>query len=487
MTDFLTELREIAGANGVETDPNDLAPRNSDGRGKIGACLACVRPRDAEGVAAVLRLAARHAIRVIPQGARTGLVGAATGDTDGASLLLDLARLSRPPLIDAINRSATVDAGVRLSALNDAARAHGLYFPVDLGADPSVGGMIAANTGGARFVRFGDVRRNLLGLDAILADGAGTHIRLGGALWKDNSGLDLKQLLVGSSGSLGVVVRATLALQPLPHARVTALLALADPDAIEALLASVEASCGALLTAFEGISSSAYEAALGHVPNLRRPFQAGAASYFLLVELSSGSAISGEQLEDILGCALSEHITSDGPVLDVAIDHGASLWAIRHAVPEGLRALGHVVGCDISIQRGDLSRFRRTIGAEIRDRYPQLVLCDFGHVGDGGLHFNGVWPHAAGIARADVLEDVRAHIFSAAVERFGGSFSAEHGIGPRNSGYYDRWTSPVVRTLAGKIQRAFASDAIGRVDFGPGAYEARPVIRQTTGSRSGRL
>ena len=374
-------------------------------------------------------------------------------------------KVFRSPLIDPINRTATVDAGVRLSTLNAAAASHGLTFAIDLGADPSIGGMVAANTGGARFLRYGDVRRNLLGLDVVLADRLGSRIQLGGALWKDNSGLDLKQILVGSSGSLGVVTAATLALQPIPAASVSAMIALRDAKAAEVLLCALEAACGTLLTAFEGISPAAYEAALAHVPRLRRPFVA-AADYFLLVELSAGNALPDEQLEAMLGDVLSPSMEGGGPILDVAVDRKDMLWAIRHAIPESLRALGFVIGCDIALRRGDVIDFRETIGAEIARNFPGLRLCDFGHVGDGGLHFNMVWPRENGVPPSGFLESVQAHVFAATVERYSGSFSAEHGIGPRNIAYYQRWTAPAEQALAGRIQSAFAPVGIGRVDFG---------------------
>ncbi|MCC2975145.1 FAD-binding oxidoreductase [Sphingomonas sp. PL-96] len=457
-------LADAVGPANLLTDPNELAGYASDGRGVTGRPLGVVRPSSAGEVAAVLRAAHAAGVRVVPQGARTGLVAAAIPGEDAQLLLLNLDRLSRAPAIDPVNRTAEVDAGVRLSTLNAAAAPHQLSFPIDLGADPSIGGMIAANTGGARLLRYGDVRRNLLALELVTSEAEPRLLQLGAPLWKNNTGIDLKQLLVGSSGSLGVVTRATLALSPLPAARVTAMLALdADESAVELLLA-LEASFGTLLTAFEGISAPALSAALTHVPRLRAPFAGTLPAYAVLIELSAGAAIEADWLEERLGDTLAPWMER-GTVVDAVLDRGDALWAIRHAVPEGLRASGKVVACDIALRRGDVMRFRRDVAARVKAVAPQLRLHDFGHVGDGGLHFNLVWPPDAGPFDATVAEAARATVFRAVVEDYGGSFSAEHGIGPSNAAWYTELVPEPLRHLAGAVQRLLAPVPVGRVDF----------------------
>ncbi|MFC3712965.1 FAD-binding oxidoreductase [Sphingoaurantiacus capsulatus] len=461
MSALLAELRAIVGDAGLLALPDDMARYDSDGRGAGGAAIAVVRPATTGEVSALMRALHRHGAPVVPQGGRSGLAGA--GLAAGA-VVLSLERLAQAPQIDPINRTVQVDSGVPLSSLNAAAAAHGLTFPIDLGADPSVGGMVVANTGGARFLRYGDVRRNLLGLEVVLADGEGTVIELGGPVWKDNSGLDLKQLFTSSAGALGVVTRATLALQPLPANRVTALVGLATPAAAAPLLVELERRAGTLLTAFEGISATALELALAHVPRLRRPF-AASPPYSVLIELSGGSGLPAGLLTNLLEEAIVPLIEI-GTAIDAAVDEGDSLWAIRHAIPEGLRAHGSVIACDIAVRRGDLSRFRELAAAEVAQRWPQLVVADFGHVGDGGLHFNMVWPRDAGPAPAGLAAAVQSLVFAMVVEQFSGSFSAEHGIGPRNIDHYARFTPPPVRDLAGRVQRLVAPAGLGRVDFG---------------------
>lgn len=467
--ELFAQLIGIVGATHVIRDRVDLDGRDHDGRGPAGRSLALVRPRTAEEVSQILTAAARSGVAVVPQGARTGLVAGGAADDSSTMLLLSLERMTQQLEIDAINRTARVGAGVALSRLNAAAAAHGLFFPIDLGADPSVGGMIAANTGGARFIRYGDVRRNVLSLELVTSDVPSETLELGRACWKQNDALDLKQLAIGSGGAMGVITAATLALQPRPAHMVTALIALRDTGAIDRLLVTFEREWGMLLTAFEGISQAAYAAALDHAPRLRRPFPDGANyPYFILVELSAGTAFDSAMLEEALTSVISQAMEKqESAIADVVVDQGESLWAMRHAVPEGLRAIGTVIGCDIALRRGDVTTFRREMAAQVAREWPNLLLCDFGHVGDGGLHFNLVWPTENGPVPTGLADTVRMQVFAAVVERYGGSFSAEHGLGPRNMAAYHRFTQNEAQRLAGSIQSLFAPVAIGRIRLGP--------------------
>ena len=469
---LVDRLRGIVGRAHVLTDPDDIAPYRFDGRGEAGGVPdAVVRPDCAEQVSALVAFAAETNLHIVVQGGRTGLMGAGLSRNDTRSgrrgdVVLNLDRLNRHIDIDPANRTATVDAGVRLSALNAAAAAHGLFFPIDLGADPSIGGMIAANTGGARLLRYGDVRANLMAIDLVRADAQGTMLSLGAPLWKNNSGLDLKQLLVGSGGSMGIVTRATVALQRLPSVQMTALVALRDAEAALPLLLELEAHFGTLLTAFEGISANAMTAALTHVPTLHAPF-AAVPDYAVLIELSAGAALDAAMLEEKLGAALEPMMmAADAPIVDIAIDHRGRLWAIRHALAEGLRGAGAVVACDIALRRGDVMRFRSEMAARLAADAPALVPHDFGHIGDGGIHYNLVWPHHAGAPDQSVMDHARASVFACVVDEFGGSFSAEHGVGPRNIKHYTRFVASDVRRLSGDIQRLLAPTPQGRINFG---------------------
>ncbi len=463
---LLENLAASVGDAHVLHRSDDLATYAEDGRGARGEPALVVRPASSHEVREVLALAFAAGLHVVPQGARTGLVSAGLAETGRGDLVLSLERLKGAIEIDPLNRSARVGAGTLLSELNAAAAEHGLFFPIDLGADPSIGGMVAANTGGARLLRYGDLRQNLMGLELVTAEREPRVLTLGSALWKNNSALALQDLVAGSSGALGVVTQATLALSPRPVNTVTALLALPRPEAALDILTRMEDAFGTLLTAFEGISKPALAAALSHVATLRDPFGGAIPGYCVLLELSGGRAVPAEWLEEKLAETL-EPLFEDGTIVDTRIDRGTSLWAVRHAVPEGLRKSGKVVACDIAMKRGDVMRFRTDIARRLARVAPQLELHDFGHIGDGGLHCNSVWPESAGPYDPALAQAAREVIFATVVEEYQGSFSAEHGVGPVNIDWYTRFVPADQRALAGQIQTLMAPMPLGRVRFGP--------------------
>ena len=455
--DLIQALAELLGERHVIAEPADLEALAHDGRGAAaGRPLCAVRPNGADQVARLLALCHAHGVTAVPRGAGTGLSGGGCADDSGTQIVVLTDRMNAPPVIDPINRTAEVGAGVRLSALNAAAMAHGLFLPIDLGADPAIGGMIATNTGGARLLRHGDMRRHVLAVEAVCGDG--TVVRLGRGLWKDNSALDLKQLFIGANGTTGFITGATVALEIAPSHRVTAMLALRDARDALPLLVAAERRFGPLLTAFEGLSPHAMRAALDHVPSLRAPFPGHPDAYAVLIEASGNPLCDSAMLEEALADWCEPFMTgSNAAVLDAVTDGGMRHWAIRHAVPDGIRARGGVIACDIAMRRGAVMDGRALLIDRVARRWPDLIVHDFGHIGDGGLHFNMVRPHALGPVPVGLAEAVRTDIFDLIVSRLGGSFSAEHGVGPRNIGHYERLTPAAVRTLSHRITRQFSS------------------------------
>lgn len=472
MTGVLGDLRAALGAGAVPEAGDDRARHEQGARDDRGRALAVVRPADTAQVAACVAIAARHGVRIIPQGANTGLVAGSTPDGSGTEIVLSLERL-RGFELDADNATARAGAGLLLSDLNARAAAEGLVFPIDLGADPSVGGMIATNTGGARFLRHGDVRANVLGLTAVLPDGR--VVRMGGGVRKNNTGPDWKHLLIGTSGTFGVVTEAELRLSALPLDSAVALLVPAGPDAVLPLLREAERTFGGLLSAFEGMSREAMEAALAHVPGLRDPFAPDALpDYAVLIEISrTSAALDGEAgLEDLLQAGLATLLETRPEVLaDARFGRPEQGWALRHALSEGVRAegvksAGRLIAFDLGFRRGDTMRFGAAMRAELAATHPELRVCDFGHIGDGGVHFNLVAPSDSACATDPGAEAaLRDRIVRVAVEEFGASFSAEHGIGRRNQRYHDIYSDPRLRDWAAAILQTSGSARLGAARF----------------------
>ena len=465
---LLEAVRDIVGVAGMVTG-GDMDRYVVGARYGSGQALCVARPGSADEVAALVALCAERKVRLVPQGANTGLVGASTPDASGQQLVLSLSRLRQRCEVDVVNRTVEADAGVLLHELNDKLEPHGLFFPIDLGADPSVGGMIAANTGGARLLRYGDVRHNLLAIEAVLFDPPGKRVRLGAPLRKNNTGFDLMQLFVGTGGAAGVITGATLEVAQRPRQSATALVVPASDEAVAALLLAAEARLGDFLSAFEGISAAAVEAALHHVPTLRNPFGAAPVPPFmLLIEVVSTAAAGdgGVDVEQLLLRFLEERL--DGDLTDAVVGRGDELWQLRHSLSEGARSLGKVVGFDVSVRRADVMRLRREAAALVAAHYPQLVVVDYGHVGDGGLHFNVAWRSGSGEPYdAQRMERLRDALYDLVVTRFGGSYSAEHGVGPHNHAYYLKYTPAPVLDVAGRLQSLLDPEALsGRMRFG---------------------
>lgn len=469
--DLVTALAAIVGPQGM-VDASEHEGYVRGARYGHGVALCVVRPATVEEVQAVVRLCVANGARIVVQGANTGLVGSSTPDARGDQVVLSTRRLRATCEVDAGNRSATVDAGVLLHELNDALLPHGLWFPIDLGADPSIGGMVATNTGGTRLIRYGDVRHNLLALEAVLFDPPGQRVRLGRALRKDNTGFDLKQLFVGTSGVAGVVTRASVEVHPRPAQSATALIVPASDEAVPALLAAMEAQLGDFLSAFEGMSQTAMRAAVAHVPNLRNPFESGQVPDFaVLVELESGIPAErmGVALQDLLNTFLEENFGT--LVADAVLGKPEELWRLRHSISEGAAKMGRTIAFDVAVQRARIMQFRRAAYDVMAQRFAHLTVVDFGHIADGGVHFNVVWPHDATPAYdAATVTALRDEIYALVVERFDGSFSAEHGVGPHNLAYYDVHVDPAAKALAARVQRLLDPQGLcGTVDFGGAA------------------
>lgn len=455
------------GPGGLLLSAEDKARFEAGARYDHGQARFVARPRTTEEASKVVAYCVEHDIPIIPQSGNTGLVGGSTPDGSGEQAVISLERLSAPIEINRQNRSVLVGAGVRLSQLNEALAPHGLFFPIDLGADPMIGGMIATNTGGARFLRYGDVRANLLGLEVVLADEAGTTLDMLVTPRKNNVGLDLKQLFVGTGGMYGVITRAALQVHPLPCQSATAFLHPRDDEAVIELLLEFEHHMAEHLSAFEGISSEALALALRHVPNLRNPFAAQQMpGYSVMVEVcrtwpqGENEPSLDEALTDVLARIWN---LPTAPLVNAVVTSPSEGWALRHALSHALADSGRVHAFDVGFDREVAMRFRLDARAEVEREFSHLSVCDFGHIGDGGLHFNIVEPHDGNppMSASDIVR-LKDLVYAVAL-RHGGSFSAEHGIGRSNVRWYESLVPARQRDIAGAIRDILGRGRIGAI------------------------
>ena len=450
----LEELR-AAFAGRLLTEPADTAPFVRDWRGKwTGRAIAVARPDTAEDVAAVLRWCHARRVPVVTQGGNTGLSGGAVPDDSGTALLLSLTRLNRIRGIDPVNNTIEAEAGVTLQQLRDAAHQAGRLFPLSLAAQGTctIGGNLATNAGGVQVLRYGNARELCLGLQVVTPEGELWDGLRG--LRKDNTGYDLRDLYIGSEGTLGVITAAVLKLFPLPAAQLVAWVAVPSPAAAVRLLQLAQARAGADLTAFELISDGCLDLVAQHMPGSRRPL-AETSPWYVLLEISDPQDASraGAGIETLLEAALA-----DGCAIDAAISANQAqfqqLWALRENISEAQAAEGPAIKHDIALPISAIGEFIASIGESLRAAYPELRLVVFGHLGDGNLHYN-LSPRPGHSADVATLEaPVNRLVHNAVVER-NGSISAEHGLGVLRRDESARYKSPVELKLMRTLKTAF--------------------------------
>ena len=455
---FLTEVAEGLGQASLLTGAA-CAPYEIDVAQCRGKAAAVVLPCDTHAVSTLMRIAVRHRIRLVAQGNRSGLVGGAVTDNSGTQVIVSLSRLRQVREIDPLNRTVIVDAGVLLSELNRQLEPQSLCFPIDVGSDPAIGGLIGANAGGSRLLKHGDVRHNLLGIEVVLADGDGTVVQLLAPLRKNNTGLDLKQIFVGTGGAFGIITAATLELKRLDQSTQSMFVALPDHGTALEVLQAFELQFGDLLCAFEVISEAALAITLRNFPTLRHPFSQSSASCYALIEVASSMpglhTVFAQRTEQVL-----EALYESGRVLDAVLGNTSSFWPLRDNLPLAIAKEGIPLSFDVAFSRSQLVAFRDQAAQWLAQEHPLLQLYDFGHFADGGCHLIVLVPHAHiaqyGIAK---IVAVRSGIYKRVSEN-GGCFSAEHGVGPMNAAYYSKYTTPEVQHLSRAMQQLMDPQAV---------------------------
>ncbi len=449
----LTALRDLLGHAHVLTG-SDAAPFLTDWRGRYtGRALAVVRPADTQQTAALVRWCVANQVPMVPQGGNTGLVGGGTPDESGQALVISLQRLRHIRQVDTANDAITVEAGCILAEVQAAASQAGRLFPLSLAAEGSctIGGNLATNAGGTQVLRYGNTRDLLLGLEVVTAQGEIWDGLRG--LRKDNTGYDLKHLFVGSEGTLGIITAATLKLYAQPRARLTALAAVPDLDAAVALLQQARDRAGAGLTGFEVMSGACLALVERIFPQQRVPL--ASAPWFCLLELSDGEDEAHAQalLESILEPVMESGQVSDAVVAG-SLAQSKALWHLRESIPLAQAEDGKNIKHDISVPISSIARFVTETHGLLARHFPGIQPITFGHLGDGNLHYNVA--RAPGQSEAELLAQ-QASIYLLVhdqVHRYGGSISAEHGIGQLKRHELLRYKSGVELELMRSIKRA---------------------------------
>jgi FAD/FMN-containing dehydrogenase len=462
---FLGACRALLGDAHVISGEADMAPFLRDWRGRFtGRALAVLRPADTEQVAATIKLCVAARVPIVPQGGNTGLVLGSVPDASGNAVVLSLARMQKVRKVDAVNRTMTVDAGVILQRAQEAAAEQGCLFPLSLAAEGSctIGGNLSTNAGGTGVLRYGNTRELCLGLEVVTPQGeVWSGLR---GLRKDNTGYDLRDLFIGAEGTLGIITGAVLKLYPQPKASVTALAAIESPAAALRLLSIMQDNCAASLTGFELMSAFCMRLVAKHFPALPQPLADSHGQYALL-ELSSSEseAHAAALLERALGAALGEGVVQDAVVASSAAQ-SRGLWDLREHIPLAQAADGKNIKHDISLPVSSIAEFIAGTEPQLQAAFPGCQLVCFGHLGDGNLHFNVAPP--AGVANEDFLHSQEAvnRVVHDAVAAYGGSISAEHGIGALKRDELARYKSPVELNLMRTIKAAL--DPLGLMNPG---------------------
>jgi FAD/FMN-containing dehydrogenase len=460
-TTVLDGIRAIVGDRGILTEPLDTAPYAEDWRRLYqGRTSAVVRPGSTAELAAVVALCARSGTPIVPQGGNTSMVGGAVPNEDGSELILSTARLNRIRALDAADMTMTVEAGVTLKAAQLAAAEQGCLLPLSISSEGTaqIGGVLAVNAGGNNTVRYGNARDLVLGLEVVLPDGTVWNgLR---RLRKDNTGYCLRQLFVGSEGTLGIITAAVLKLAPQPKEIAVALCGVDGPEAALTLFTRFQAHDAASVSAFELMSGLGLGFVLKHIPGAVLPLQSPA-PFYVLVELASPRPGAGlrDMLEQILEQALG-----DGVVLDAAIAlsdaQRAGIWRLREEHSEAQKREGASVKNDVSVPVSKVPAFIRRATAACEALLPGARVVPFGHMGDGNIHFNLEQPVGSDSAWFLAQDHAIMDTVNEIVREFDGSFSAEHGIGKLKPYMMPDWRGGAELALMQRIKAAIDPDGI---------------------------
>ena len=454
---FLEEAATLLGPRGLTRDPDLMEPWLTDWRGRFtGRALALASPASTAEVSGLVKLCAEHGISIVPQGGNSGMVGGATPDESGREIVLSLRRMNAVRSIDPEARQAVCQAGVILQTLHEAVEAEGMRFPLTLGGKGSatVGGLVSTNAGGTQVLRHGSMRAQVLGLEAVLADGSVFDALT--PLKKDNRGFDLKQLLIGSEGTLGIVTAATLRLLPAIADRAVLWAGLPSIRRARALLLHCEEMAGDALEGFEVIPQPTLNDVLAHIPGSRAPL-ASPHAWHALIELVADRA-GAERLrplaEDMLASALATGLLEDA-VIAANESQAEAFWLLRDSIAAAERDKGPAVQHDISVAVEQMPEFVEAAVPQIEAEWPGTEAVAFGHLGDGNVHFHVIAPRGVDSLAWQQSDGkaISSQVYEL-VTRWGGSISAEHGIGQLKRDELARLGDPVQLAMMRAVKQA---------------------------------
>lgn len=451
---LIQRFTDIVGAPNAITSPEEQAPYLREWRDLyVGQTPLIVKPASTEEVSRLMAVAHAENVGVVAQGGNTGLVGGQIPRAGRREILLSLTRMARIRAIDPAGETMQVEAGVTLHAAQEAARGAGRLFPLSLASEGSatIGGNLATNAGGVAVLSYGTMRALVSGIEVVLADGAvWDGLR---ALKKDNTGYDLRDLFIGSEGTLGIITAATLRLFPLPVERAVALVAVPRIEALLPLFQLAQAQAGAAMSAFEFLCGDLLDFVTRHIPGTRMPL-AATSPWYALIEISGTSTGStAPVLERILEDAASAGFASDAAVAD-SLTQAAALWRLRESASEAQKGEGGSIKHDISVPVSRIAEFVQRAGVAVSRVCAGARPVPFGHFGDGNVHYNVSQP--VGMDRAEFLAlwEPMSRAVHDIVLSIGGSISAEHGIGQLKVGELHRVKSAVELDLMRRIKAA---------------------------------
>ncbi|MEP5938728.1 MAG: FAD-binding oxidoreductase [Erythrobacter sp.] len=457
IADFCQKATELLGGRGFTCDPDLLEPWLTDWRGRFsGNALGLASPGSTAEVAAFVKLCGDFGIPIVPQGGNSGMSGGATPDESGETVLLSLRRMDRIRSFDSEAMQIVCEAGLILQNLHETAERKNLRFPLTLGGKGSatIGGLISTNAGGTQVLQHGTMRAQVLGIEAVLADGQVFDALT--SLKKDNRGFDLKQLLIGSEGTLGIVTAATLRLLPAIGDRVVAWVGLENIAAARSLLVQFESKLGQELEGFEVVPEHCLDSVLDHLPDARSPLQSRH-PWNALVELVAKpgeEAALREQTEACLAQAMEDGLVQDATIA-ANESQAEEFWALRDSIAPAERAIGPAMQHDISVPVAAMPEFIEAAIPSVEGQFPGVTGAAFGHLGDGNVHFHvlapggavpGEWEEGTGKEISRFVHDL--------VSQWGGSISAEHGIGQMKRDELGRLGDPVAISLMQSVKSA---------------------------------